>query len=136
MLFDQLHGGLRRAPCPGDLFSQIVQLGESLLALAVSQLTPILLGKRPEDRYRLAADRDDGEAPNGAVDPGREPLTPRERQVLALVARGLSNRAIAERLSVSPHTAKTHVSSIYGKLGAANRAEAVRRGIRLGLLEV
>ena len=89
-----------------------------------------------DDLAGVAADRDDGEAPNGAVDPGREPLTPRERQVLALVARGLSNRAIAERLSVSPHTAKTHVSSIYGKLGAANRAEAVRRGIRLGLLEV
>ena len=63
-----------------------------------------------------------------------EPLTPRESQVLAFLAQGLSNRAIAERLSISDHTVKFHVASIMGKLGTANRVETVRRAVRLGLI--
>jgi len=63
-----------------------------------------------------------------------EPLTPRESQVLAFVAQGLSNRAIAERLSISDQTVKFHVASIMGKLGTANRVETVRRAVRLGLI--
>jgi DNA-binding NarL/FixJ family response regulator len=63
-----------------------------------------------------------------------EALTPREREVLALLADGLSNRAIAGRLGISEHTVKFHVSTIYGKLGAANRAEAVARGWQKGLI--
>jgi two-component system, NarL family, nitrate/nitrite response regulator NarL len=63
-----------------------------------------------------------------------EPLTPRERQVLQLLSEGLSNQAIAERLRISEHTAKFHVNAILGKLGAANRAEAVAQGVRLGLV--
>ncbi len=52
-------------------------------------------------------------------------LTPREREVLALMAQGLTNPQIAERLVVSRATAKAHVSNVLSKLGAANRAEAV-----------
>ncbi|HEY6508463.1 MAG TPA: response regulator transcription factor [Vicinamibacterales bacterium] len=63
-----------------------------------------------------------------------EALTPRESQVLAFVAQGLSNRAIAERLSISDQTVKFHVASIMGKLGTANRVETVRRAVRLGLI--
>ena len=63
-----------------------------------------------------------------------EPLTPREREVLELLAHGLSNRQIAERLGISEHTAKFHVASISGKLGAASRTEAVSRGVRRGLI--
>jgi DNA-binding NarL/FixJ family response regulator len=63
-----------------------------------------------------------------------EPLTPRESQVMAFVAQGLSNRAIAERLSISDQTVKFHVASIMGKLGTANRVETVRRAVRLGLI--
>jgi DNA-binding NarL/FixJ family response regulator len=63
-----------------------------------------------------------------------EPLTPRESQVLAFLAQGLSNRAIAERLSISDQTVKFHVASIMGKLGTANRVETVRRAVRLGLI--
>jgi DNA-binding NarL/FixJ family response regulator len=63
-----------------------------------------------------------------------EPLTPREIQVLELLAEGLPNKAIAERLEISDQTVKFHVSSISGKLGAANRTDAVRRAVRRGLI--
>jgi DNA-binding NarL/FixJ family response regulator len=63
-----------------------------------------------------------------------EPLTPREIQVLELLAEGLPNKAIADRLHISDQTVKFHVSSIAGKLGAANRTDAVRRAVRRGLI--
>jgi NarL family two-component system response regulator YdfI len=63
-----------------------------------------------------------------------EPLTRREREVLQMLAAGLANKEIATRLSISDHTAKFHVASILGKLGAATRAEAVTLGIRRGLV--
>ena len=63
-----------------------------------------------------------------------EPLTAREREVLELLGQGLSNRRIAERLLISEHTAKFHVASVLGKLGASTRTEAVSRGVRRGLL--
>ena len=61
-------------------------------------------------------------------------LTAREVQVLELLAEGLPNKAIAERLRISDQTVKFHVSSIAGKLGAANRTDAVRRAVRRGLI--
>jgi DNA-binding NarL/FixJ family response regulator len=63
-----------------------------------------------------------------------EPLTPRELQVLELVAEGLGNRAIAERLGISDQTVKFHVASISGKLGAVNRTDAVRRAVQRGVI--
>ncbi|NJK79091.1 MAG: response regulator transcription factor [Chloroflexaceae bacterium] len=63
-----------------------------------------------------------------------EPLTSREREVLSLVAAGLSNRAIAEELRISPHTTKTHTRSIYAKLTVRNRVQAINRAVALGLL--
>ena len=63
-----------------------------------------------------------------------EPLTPRETEVLRLLATGLSNKEIAARLKLSEHTAKFHVASILGKLGASSRAEAVSIGVRHGLI--
>jgi DNA-binding NarL/FixJ family response regulator len=82
------------------------------------------------DAYILAAldrARDDGPV---------ERMTGREVQVLELLADGLSNKAIAARLCVSDETVKFHLSSILGKLGVANRTEAVRRAIRMGLVAV
>ncbi len=61
-------------------------------------------------------------------------ITARELEILALVARGLSNREIATHLFVSENTVKTHVSRAFDKLGAARRTQAVRRGKELGLL--
>ena len=69
-----------------------------------------------------------------AADDSPEALTARELQVLELLAEGLANKAIAERLGISDQTVKFHVSSISGKLGAANRTDAVRRAVRRGLL--
>ena len=63
-----------------------------------------------------------------------EPLTPRESEVLQMLASGLANKEIATRLAISDHTVKFHVASILGKLGAASRTEAVTLGIRRGLV--
>ena len=65
-----------------------------------------------------------------------EALTPREMDVLEMLAEGLSNKLIAHRLSISDHTAKFHVNSIFAKLNAGTRTEAVTRGIRLGLIKI
>jgi len=63
-----------------------------------------------------------------------DPLSERELEVLDLVAEGLSNKLIAHRLNISEHTVKTHVASIFGKLGASTRTEAVSQAIRRGLV--
>jgi two-component system response regulator DesR len=61
-------------------------------------------------------------------------LTEREREVLGLIAGGATNREIAAQLFLSPHTVKEHTSALYRKLKARNRAEAVQRAQRIGLL--
>ena len=61
-------------------------------------------------------------------------LSEREREVLDLIAAGSTNREIAEQLFLSPHTVKEHTSAVYRKLQARNRAEAVQRAQRIGLL--
>jgi DNA-binding NarL/FixJ family response regulator len=73
-------------------------------------------------------------APGAARASGDEPLTPRESEVLALLAEGLPNKAIALRLGVTEHTAKFHVNAILRKLGAQSRTEAVVLATRRGLL--
>lgn len=87
--------------------------------------TPALLGQV------LASSAEDTE-PQAAT--GMEALTEREVQVLGLLAQGLANKQIAARLGISEHTVKFHVSGIYTKLGANSRTEAVRLGVRLGLI--
>jgi DNA-binding NarL/FixJ family response regulator len=63
-----------------------------------------------------------------------EPLSPRESEVLQMLASGFANKTIAARLKISEHTVKFHVASILGKLGASSRTEAVSLGIRRGLV--
>lgn len=63
-----------------------------------------------------------------------EPLTPRELEILGLLAAGDSNKTIAARLSISVHTVKYHISSILAKLGVASRTEAVALGLKLGIV--
>lgn len=73
------------------------------------------------------------DAPRRAAGPG---LTTREREVLALLARGLANRAIAEELGISENTVKNHVRRLLEKLQAGSRMEAVAKGARLGLVSL
>lgn len=63
-----------------------------------------------------------------------EALTPREIEVLGMLAEGAGNKIIARRLGISEHTVKFHVGSILGKLGASSRTEAVTLGVRQGLI--
>jgi DNA-binding NarL/FixJ family response regulator len=67
------------------------------------------------------------------TEPAPADLSPREREVLSLIARGATNKEIADDLFLSPHTVKDHTSSLYRKLDVRNRAEAVQRAERLGL---
>jgi len=98
----------------------------------VAEVTTVSEARRMEDvdGYLVAAaPTDDDEVP-------LDPLTPRELEVLAQLADGLSNRAIASRLGISDETVKFHLSAIFGKLGASNRTDAVRQGLRKGLIEL
>jgi NarL family two-component system response regulator YdfI len=97
-------------------------VGEGLIAGAPAILKPLLV--RPG--IVVAADT---HAPV-------ETLTERESQVLQLIALGLPNKLIAQQLNISEHTVKFHISSIYGKLGATNRTEAVRTGVQRGLISL
>ncbi|HKH09893.1 MAG TPA: response regulator transcription factor [Rubrobacter sp.] len=83
---------------------------------------------------RALADGALAEAP--AAEELPEPPTAREGEVLGLLARGLSNKQIARELRISEHTVKFHISSLYTKLGVGNRAEAVSRGARHGLISL
>lgn len=74
-------------------------------------------------------------SPNPAERDGDE-LTPREVEVLELVAQGLTNKAIGHLLSISEHTVKFHLNAILGKLGAQSRTDAVVRATRQGLISL
>ena len=113
------------------------------------RLRVYLRGAAAAFRSRLALDPnleivdrlDDAEAvlstpPSQGDDAPVESLTAREHDVLILLGEGLSNRDIAARLGISEHTVKFHLASIFGKLGASTRTEAVQRGLRLGVIEI
>ena len=84
---------------------------------------------------REEPDDSPGEVPS-PLDGFPEKLTRRELEVLAMISEGLSNKEIAAHLKISIHTAKFHISSILGKLGASSRAEAATIGLRNGLITI
>lgn len=86
------------------------------------------------DLLAAAGAADVGTAPADGAAAEVAPLTPREREVLALLAQGLANKQVASRLGITEHTVKAHVAAIYEKLHAGNRAEAVVAAARRGLL--
>jgi DNA-binding CsgD family transcriptional regulator len=97
-----------------------------------TQVEAVLADARPFLAALLASERPDATtAENGEPD---GPLTPREIEVLAVMADGASNKVIARRLGISFHTAKFHVASILAKLDADSRTEAVALAARLGLV--
>jgi len=116
-----------------DVEYDAILLGGSFDARHDPVDSPLVLRQSKDER--LAQGRPDLPWPDGDDDDAiDEPLTPREVQVLELLAEGLPNKAIAQRLGISDQTVKFHVSSISGKLGAKNRTDAVRRAARRGLI--
>jgi DNA-binding CsgD family transcriptional regulator len=99
-------------------------LGNALPGIHLGVFAP---ARWPEDELSTV---DDG----GVMDQPFAPLTPREEEVLQLAAEGLSGPNIGEQLFVSPGTVKTHFQHIYDKLGVRDRAGAVARGLRLGVI--
>jgi len=103
--------------------------GAEIIAAIVSAMAG-LITVQPATLELLVAD------PRPAPAELEEPLSPREVEVLAILAEGLSNKIIAHRMGISEHTVKFHVTSIMGKLQAGSRTEAVMQGIRRGLVMV
>ncbi len=101
------------------------------LAAAVAAVAAGLVVLHPEDLGALGVPAQTEAGLDAAL---AEPLTPREVEVLTLMAEGFSNKEIAGRLDISNHTVKFHVASILGKLGAGSRTEAVSIGLRQGLV--
>jgi NarL family two-component system response regulator LiaR len=111
-------GYLLKDSSPQELLQAIreVYRGESSLHPTIARKVISELNRPPEN-----------------LPPTEEPLTEREVEVLSLVARGLSNQEIADRLVVSERTVRTHVSNILGKLHLANRTQAALYAVREGL---
>lgn len=122
-LAEALRAGIRAA-LPGDISPE--QLVAALQAVASGLL--VLHPSQANEGLRA------GSAAPDALEQLAESLTRRELEVLQMLAAGLSNKEIAARLNLSEHTAKFHVASILGKLGAGSRTEAVSLGIRRGLV--
>ncbi len=125
----------RSSPVPGDccsLESSAEELSAALSALHEGCLSarPALLSRRAYRPRRWKS----GPCRVNWTNPPAAMLTERESEVLGLLAQGLANKQIAARLGISEHTVKFHVSAIYSKLGASSRTEAVRLGVRLGLI--
>jgi NarL family two-component system response regulator YdfI len=123
---DVLGSGLRailpRYATPEEIIAAIQAAATGLVALHPDIFDSMLSRIRPGQQSEL--------------DPSGQILTPREIEVLRMIADGLGNKEIAAKLSISDHTVKFHISSIFAKLGASNRAEAVTLGIRHGLIMV
>jgi two-component system, NarL family, response regulator YdfI len=123
---DALRAGIRAA-LPGDISPD--QLVAALQAVASG-----LIVLHPANRSDLLPAGSAASRATGELGELAESLTRRELEVLQMLAGGLSNKEIAARLNISEHTAKFHVASILGKLGAGSRTEAVALGIRRGLV--
>lgn len=102
-----------------ELQAAVLAAGAGLLTLSREQLTGFGAPLRTPRTHARASG---------------EPLTPREAEVLGMLADGLANKEIAARLGISSHTVKTHVQSLFAKLGADTRAEAVALGVRRGVI--
>jgi DNA-binding NarL/FixJ family response regulator len=123
------HGALEIA---GQALEEELRTGGAIVPAGVEAVLRPPLPSAPPARLPPRSSR----LTTPADEPLVEQLTPRERSVLALAADGLPNREIAHELEISEHTVKFHLASVFGKLGASSRTEAVRRGLQLGLIEI
>ena len=106
----------------GQLQTAVLAVAQGLIVLSTTQVEHML-----EQQRAIEFNDIDPTLPG-------EALTTREREVLELLSQGLPNKLIARKLQISEHTVKFHVSSIYAKLGATSRTDAVSRGVRRGLI--
>ena len=111
---------------------------DGLLIAAAARLAAsgYRVGKAPPSEVAHGDFHDDELAEEETPDQPRPALSPREAEVLALLAEGAPNKVIARRLNISVHTAKFHVAAILIKLGAANRTDAIAIAMRQGLVLV
>jgi two-component system, NarL family, response regulator YdfI len=121
---DALRSGVR-AILPRDAVSE-----EIVAAIQAAATGLVVL--HPDALHSLLLPMPSGEEPE--TDLSDHILTPREIEVLRMMADGLGNKEIASRLGISDHTVKFHISSMFAKLGASSRTEAVTIGIRQGLI--
>ena len=122
---------LSRSASSAEIVAAVRAVSNGLIALDAESFAAVF--------PRSAANFDSANAApydqhSSSVEPLIEDLTPREREVLEMLAEGFSNKEIASRMKISEHTVKFHVASIFGKLGASSRTEAVTLGIRQGLV--
>jgi len=95
-----------------------------------------LLGAIPGVRLARAGEASHASLVGASAADPQAPLTPREREVLELMAEGASNKMIARALGISVHTAKFHVGSVIDKLDATGRTDAVAHAARLGVIRL
>jgi DNA-binding NarL/FixJ family response regulator len=108
-------------------------IGSGEITAAIEAVAMGLIVLHPDFSDELQPALTDLPAPLRAR-PTTAPLTPREMEVLQMIAEGMSNKTIARRLHLSEHTIKFHISSIFSKLQVSSRTEAVIAGTRLGLI--
>jgi len=123
---------LPRSASSDEIIAAVEAVSAGLIALDVETLAALFSPKDSlVDRPSSAqVDTDRPSASRSQVDA----LTPREREVLEMLAEGLSNKEIAWRMKISEHTVKFHVASIFAKFDVSTRTEAVMKGIRQGLV--
>ncbi|HEV2495596.1 MAG TPA: response regulator transcription factor [Terriglobia bacterium] len=118
---------LPRESAPEEIVAAVFAAAAGLVALRPETAELVIENGSQRPAFHAAH-------PGSADGFGDEALTPRELEVLNLVAEGAGNKEIAARLRISEHTVKFHVASILSKLGAASRTEAVALGVRRGLI--
>ena len=131
---EALREGVVRALLPpaasaGEIIAAVEAVSAGLAALAPETLAALLPPPAPNADGLPATP---GSPP--PAEPEGDALTPREREVLEMLAEGLSNKEIAWRMNISEHTVKFHLASVFAKLDVSTRTEAVMQGLRRGLL--
>ena len=123
---------LRRSASSDEIIAAVEAVAAGLVALDAETLSALIAPQNPSGAQLLSAPPDDERFPTDVPEP--DALTRREREVLEMLASGLSNKEIAWRMKISEHTVKFHVASIFAKLHVTTRTEAVMRGVRQGLI--
>lgn len=134
---DALRAGVVRALLPrgatgGEIVAAVEAVAAGLFAFGADAFAALLsASSRASEEPAAGQTTEDGPPPAGTE---LDAITPREREVLDMLAEGLSNKEIAWRMKISGHTVKSHVASIFAKLNVSTRTEAVTQGIRKGLI--